>query len=123
GLHDEVVAGEGGPLCRPETTDGRVDDPGIPLLDCVIIQAEALETTRLKILDKDISAGSEFVGQSQICGIIEVENDRALVAIDGQVIGCHAIAIWWHPGTGVIPCRTLDLNYRCSEIPKKHGAV
>src|ERR671937_1623446 len=112
-LHDEVVAGEGCPLRRSETTDGGIDDPGVLLPDRVIIQAKALKTAGLEILDEDICAGRELLGQPQICWIVEIEGDRALVAVDSQVIGCNPIAVRWQPGTGLIPSGAFDFDYRC----------
>ena len=122
-MHDEVVTGQGRPLLRSETTDGGVDDPAVLLVDRVIIQAEALETTGLEIFDEDIGAGSEFVGQMQVRGIVKIEDDRALVAVDGQVVGGHPMAVWWHPAPGVIPGGAFNLDHRCTQITQQHGAV
>src|SRR5213082_2304016 len=47
-LHDEVVAGEGCPLRRSETTDGCIHDPGVLLLPGVIIYACALNAAGLE---------------------------------------------------------------------------
>src|SRR5205085_4859640 len=92
-------------------------------MDRVIVQAEALETTGLEIFDEDIGAGSEFVGQMQVRGIVKIEDDRALVAVDGQVVGGHPMAVWWHPAPGVIPGGAFNLDHRRTQITQQHGAV
>src|SRR5260370_1401296 len=107
----------------PQTCDWPRNWLPVLLLNRVIIQAEGLETAGLEVFDENISTGSQFLGQSQVCGIIEIENNRALVTVDSHVVGRHAIAVWWHPGTSVIPRGAFDLNHRCTEVTKQHGTV
>src|SRR5205823_1345283 len=54
---------------------------------------------------------------------IEIENDRALVTVDRHVVGRHPMAVWWYPGTSVIPRGAFDLNHRSTEVTKQHGTV
>ena len=61
-MHNEIIAGKRCALRRSKTTDGCVNDPGVLLLDCVIIQTETLEAAGLEIFDEDIGASSKFVG-------------------------------------------------------------
>src|SRR5579884_483700 len=77
----------------------------------------------LEILDEDIGTSSQFMGQSQVCRIIEIEHNRALVAVNSQVVSPHPIALRWYPTPGIIPCRALDLNHRCTEVTKQHRAI
>src|SRR5258707_595259 len=93
------------------------------LLDCVIIQSEAFETAWFEIFDENIGTVSQLAGQLQVCWIIEIENERALVAVDSQIIGCYSLAFWRHPGACVISRRTLDLDHRCAEVTKQHRAI
>ena len=60
------------------------------------------------------------MGQPQVFRISEIEDDRALVAVDCHVVGRHTIAVRWHPGTSVIPLRAFDPNYRCTEVTEQH---
>src|SRR5579884_301068 len=122
-LYNKVVSRQRCSLRSSETTDGSVDDSSVPLLNRVVIQAEALESARLEILDEDIGASCKLLGQAQVVAILEIERDRALIAIDRHVIGCYAIAIGRHPAPCVIPGGALNLNHRRTEIPKQHGAV
>ena len=59
----------------------------------------------------------------QIVRVGEVEHDRALVAVDGQVVGADIAAGRRHPVPGVVAGRALDLDHVGAEVGQQHRAV
>ena len=53
----------------------------------------------------------------------EVQGDRALVAVDAQVVGGDPVAVWWLPGPGVVALGTLDLDHLGAQVGQQHGGV
>jgi len=53
----------------------------------------------------------------------EVEGDRALVAVDRQVVGGHALADRRQPGAGVVAARALDLDHVGAQVAEQHRGV
>ena len=88
-----------------------------------VIETELGQPTGLEVLDRDVGPPEELVYERDVVAIAEVEHDRALVAIDRQVVGGDAIAVGWHPRASVVAARSLDLDDRRAEVGQQHRAV
>ena len=97
--------------------------PGVALADGIVIQAEALEAAGLEVLDEDIGAVGKLLRQPQVFCILEVEDDRSLVTVDGQVVGGDAVADGRYPGAGIVARRAFDFDDGRAEVAEQHGAV
>ena len=63
------------------------------------------------------------LGERGVVRVLEVEGDRALVAVDAQVVGRDAVADRRLPGAGVVAARALDLDHLGAEVGQQHRGV
>ena len=73
--------------------------------DGLVVQAEAGQPARPEVLDHDVGAVGELAGERGVRRVGEVEHDRALVAVDAQVVGRDPVADRRLPGAGVVAAR------------------
>ena len=60
---------------------------------------------------------------AEVVGVLEVERDRALVAVDAEVVRRDAVAHRRLPGAGVVAGRRLDLDHLGAEVGEQHRGV
>ena len=124
GLDDEVVPGQRGTLGpAAETADRGVHDGRVGGRDGVVVELEAGQAARLEVLDEHVGAPRELVRRGQVAGIAQVERDRALVAVDAEVIGRDAVPDRRLPGAGVVAARALDLDHFRAHVGQQHRRV
>ena len=124
-LDDEVVAGQHAALLRrTEAADGGVDDARVGRGDVVVAEAEAGEPAGPEVLHHDVGAARRAPGRaSRSLVVLEVEGDRALVAVDAEVVRRDAVAHRRLPGAGVVTGRRLDLDHLGAEVGQQHRGV
>src|SRR5262249_22958498 len=124
-LEDEIVAGalgEGAVL--PEAGDRAVDDERVELPDLIVPEAIPREVANLVVLDQDVAFGRERAHESLSGRLGEVDRDRLLAAVDGEVIGRLArflpgriLEPGWPPAARVVAGpRPLDLDHLGAEV-------
>ena len=123
-LQQEVVAGErGGALARAERADRAVDDARVAGRDVVVAEAEAVDRARPERLDDDVGAGREALGQREVAGVLEVERDRALVAVQPEVVRRALVVPGRSPLARVVAAvGALDLHDVGAEVAERHRA-
>src|SRR5262249_49797918 len=125
GLDHEILGGSVAP--RPglaEAGDGAVDQSGIERLEVVIAQPETLERADLEILQHDVGARRQRPHDLLALGLVELDGDRTLAAIDAEIIAGLArlrpglvFQEGWTPGAGIIAkARPLYLHHFPSPI-------
>jgi hypothetical protein len=88
-----------------------------------VVEPELGEASGLEVLDGDVGAAQQLVGEGDVVGVMEVEHDRALVAVDRQVVRRDAVVLRRHPRARVVAGRALHLDHRGAEIGEEHRAV
>ncbi len=130
GLDDEVVArplglGSGGAVAR----DREMDETRVDRRQLLVAEAQASEATGPEVLDDHVGAGEEASKNGRAIGLLEVEPDAPLVAVDGEVIGSGSRAIglvadpWRSPAARRVALRRLDLDDVGPEVGQQHRAV
>ena len=111
-LHDEVVSGPGATgAILAEAADVTHDDARRDRADAVVGEAEVRERPRAEVLDQHIAALDHSLEHALPLGVLEVEGDAPLVAIDREVIRRHALDLRRHPRPGLVTGpRELDLD-------------
>ncbi len=84
-LHQVILArargvGAGAPVARRR----RVDQPRVALVQRLVSQARAVHHARTEILDHDIRLLDQLEDPLEVRGILEVDLDAALVAVEGE---------------------------------------
>jgi hypothetical protein len=91
--------------------------------DLVVAQPEALAGAGPERLDDDVGARTQRARQAQVVGLLEVEGHRALVAVEGQVVGGALVDERRTPGARVVAAvGPLDLDHLGAQIAERHGA-
>src|SRR5690606_19614712 len=87
-LNEEIVSG---PCCiwpgLAEASDGAIDDPGIDLLEALVIETILGEPTDLKVLDHNVRLGGELADELLPLGMRNVHRHRLFAAIAAGEIG------------------------------------
>ncbi len=110
-LDERVVARECRALPLAEARDLAVDDAWVDGGDLLVAEPEALERARLEVRDHHVRALAQPTCELAVGGVAEVEDDRALVAIRGMVVGGAALRIRRRrPASRVVAVRRLDLD-------------
>ena len=87
-LHDEVIAGAGGVRTGlAEARDGAVDEVWLHGLDRCVVEPVFRELADLVVLEHHIGVRGELADDVLALGRADVDRDRALVAVGGQVVG------------------------------------
>ena len=124
GLHDQVVAGElRALLAAAEAADRGVDDAGVGRRDGGVVEPEPRQGAGAEVLQHDVGAGDQLARDREVVGVLEVEGDRPLVAVDPEEVRRHAVAHRGLPGAGVVALRALDLDHLGTEVAHQHRGV
>ena len=144
GLDDEVVAGSVGEWAiGAVAADGQVDQARIEAVQLVVGEAKPRQAADAEVLDQDVAPREQPRQHLAASGLLEVEAEAALVAVDGQVVGRLAsvgrvrarvtgrIGLARLGGTGegrspgarAIAVRRLDLDHVGTEVGQEHRAV
>jgi hypothetical protein len=87
GLDEQVVARQvAASWLRPETRDRCVDNSRIRARDVVVADPEVLGGTWLEVLEHDVGASSETLGEPATGRVDEVERHAALVAVESEEV-------------------------------------
>jgi hypothetical protein len=123
-LHDEVVAGQRRAAgLAAEAADRRVHDAGVGGRHGGVVEAEAGQATGLEVLHEHVGATGQLAGGREVVGVLEVQRDRPLVAIDAEVVRGDALAHRRLPRPGVVTGRPLDLDHLGAQVGQQHGRV
>ena len=123
GLQQEVVAGQRGGLVggRAERGHRAGDEPGVVLAQRVAVEAPGADQPGPEGLDQHVGAQGELTRQRAIVLVVEVERERALVAVQAQVVGALALVPRRAPGARVVAAvRALDLDHVGAEVAQQH---
>ncbi len=86
-LDEQVVAGElARRLAGAEGADRRVDDARVALADRGVAQPEPVHRAGPEGLEHDVRARAELGGERLVAGVAQVERQRALAAVEAQVV-------------------------------------
>ena len=127
---DEVVArpvgvGAGRAVAR----DREMDETRVDRRQLLVAEAQAGEAAGSEVLDDHVGAGEEASKNGRAIGLLEVEPDAPLVAVDGEVIGSGSRAVglvadpWRSPAARRVALRRLDLDDVGPEVGQQHRAV
>ena len=122
-LHDQVVAGQRGAAAGAEAGDRGVDDARVGRRHRVVVEPEAGQPAGAEVLQQDVGPAGQLAGQRGVLLVLEVERDRALVAVDAEVVGRDAVPDRRHPGAGVVAARALHLDHLGAEVGQQHRRV
>ncbi len=120
-LYERVIAGHRSAGPGAEAGDRAVDQPGVRGGERPRREPEALERPGLEVVDEDVGAPGELAGELGVVVVLEVERDRALVAVDGEEVGRGPVLrLRWAPGPRLVPGGSLDLDHVRPEVPERH---
>ncbi len=132
GLEHEVVAGAVGPgPGRAVAADAEVDERRVDLGQGRVVEAEPVEPADAEVLDEHVGAPQEAPQHGRAVGCLEVEPDRALVAVDREVVrggpgivrpGQSRADPWRAPRPRPVPVGRLDLDHVGPEVGEEHRA-
>jgi len=124
GLHHEVVTGQVLAASGAESADRGVHDPRVHRAHRVVVQPVLGQPARLEVLHEHVGPPGQFPRRGQIALVAQVEPDRALVPVDGQVVGGQTV--FGHrrrPAPGVVALRALHLDHVGAEVTEQHRAI
>ena len=108
-LRDEVVAGLPGVRPgRPEPGDREVDEVRVELPEDVVAEPEPGEPADPVVLDEHVRVADEPAEDLAPGLLLEVEADRALVAVDREVVGGRPRAVGLAPDPRRAPGRVTS---------------
>ena len=126
-LHQQIVAGAG--LVRAvlaEAGDRAVDQPRVLRRQALVVEAVLGEPAELEILDHHVGARRELLDDALAVRRLEVDRDRALAAVAGEIVGRAetAAVLVLHegraPAAGVVArAGALDLDHVGAEIGER----
>ena len=123
GLHDQVVAGQPRALGGAEPADREVHQARVDGRRGVVVEAELGERAGLEVLDRDVRPAQQLLGLRPVLVDTEVEHDRALVAVDRQVVGRDAVLLRRDPRPRVVAGGSFHLDHGGPEVGEQHRAV
>ena len=122
GLHDRVVHGlVGVRSLLAEAVDRHVDDVGRHLADRRLVDAETLDHAGPKVLHQHIGASAQALDEIDALRRLEIDGDRALVAVEVQERGRKAVAPIAVGARVVALARLLDLDDVGALVGEDHG--
>ena len=126
GLREEVEPGKGRLVADPAgSSDRRGHEARILAAEIFEREAELLQAPGQKVFDEDVRATGEDPHRLGARRRREVERDRFLVAVDGQVVGRKAGRRFpWRapPARDVAAVGMLDLDDARSQVAEQHRA-
>ena len=122
GLHDRVVHGLVGVGPRlAEAVDRHVDDAGRTLADRRLVEAETLDHAGAEVLHQHVGPRGEALDEIDALRRLQVDGDRALVAVEVQERGREAVAPIAVGARVVALARLLDLDDVGALVGEDHG--
>src|SRR6202051_4092403 len=109
-LNNRIV----GPLTRVRTPlaepgDRNVDEVATQRADRIFAEADALRGARPKVMDQSISSRDQLINQLAAAIGLEIDRERALIAVAGHKRRIHAVAATAEM-THQVAARGLDFN-------------
>ena len=93
-------------------------------MDPLVREAEPREGPRAEVLDDDIGLLDEPLEDLRAIGMLEVDRDAALVPVDREVVGGHAIHVGRRPGPRLVAdARQLHLDHVGAVVREHEGAI
>jgi hypothetical protein len=123
-LHHEVVArarglGAGAVVAR----DRAVDEARVLLAQLLVAQAQLVDAAELEVLDHHVALLRKVARDLLAFGRLQVERDRALVAVDAVEVGGLGLAHAQAPVARVVAAaRVLDLDHLGAHVGQHHAA-
>jgi hypothetical protein len=71
----------------PVARDGRVDETGVVPAERLVGEAEPRQGPGAEVLEEDVGPAGQPAHQGLPIGVLQVDRDRALVAVGGQEVG------------------------------------
>src|SRR5947208_15599792 len=106
----------------PEGGDRAVDEPGIDGRERLVAQTERLHRPRPEVLDQDVAPAHESRQHLGALRRLEVERDRALVAVDDEVRRRLALLVG-RPGARLVArARVLHFDDVGAQVREQHAA-
>ena len=105
----------------PVTGDRAIDDARVDRIDRRVAHAELVHHTRTKALDDDIGVFGEPQEHVAPRRGLEVQAQRALVAVDEPEQFGHALAHASHRARVITGTRVLDLDHVGAHVGQVHG--
>lgn len=121
-LRDEVestLAGVGARLA--ETGDGGVDERRVDRREVFVTESERAHHAGPVVFHEDVRLRRERPEDRLAARILQIDDDAALVAVDGPVAGAFRAHAARHAAGG-IPLRRLDLDHVRAHVAEEHGA-
>ena len=116
---DEIVVGgmrRIGPAAA-EAEHARIDHPRVDLADVIVAQSQALHGLGTDVVGHDIRRLAEPKHRLAAPGLLQVEQEAALVAVELQKDRAHALrARRAREAQGIAPRGSLDLDDVCAEV-------
>ena len=101
-----------------------IDQPRVAGEQVAGRQAEALERARPEVLDEHVGLGDEVADEGEVVGILEVGDDRALVAVGQLPPQALAVALVAPRHVAqAVAAGPLDLDHVGAEVGEVAGAV
>jgi len=120
-LHERVVAGHLPAAALAEAADLAVDDAGADGRDRLVVEPEPLERPRLEVGDDHVGALAETPRKLEIEADLQVESDRALVAIRCVMVRGATLRVGGRePAARVVAGRRLDLDHIRAQVAQGH---
>ena len=122
GLDDGIVGGlVGVGALLAEAVDGHVDDVGRDFADGGLVEAEPLDHAGAEVLHEHVGAGGEPPDDVGALRSLEVDGERALVAVEVEERGGEAVAAVAVGARVVARARLLDLDDVGALVGQDHG--
>ena len=122
-LQQEVVAGQPrARLAGAEGGDRARDEPRVARAQRVAVEPPARHQPGTEGLEQHVGALGQPARQLAVALVAEVERDRALVAVQAEVVRRLAVAPRRTPGARVVAAvGPLDLDHVGAEVAEQHG--
>jgi hypothetical protein len=103
--------------------DRAVDDRRLERADVVVTETQAVHHAGPVVLDDDIGGLDERAGLLDIAGILQIERDRALVAIERGEVLAVAVGDGRPRAQRIAALRMLDLDDIGAHVRQQHAAI
>ncbi|KAF1051459.1 MAG: hypothetical protein GAK34_01516 [Delftia tsuruhatensis] len=122
-LHHQVVAGPRGLGAAARVArDGAVHQARVQLRQLLVAQPQLLGAADLEVLDDHVAVGRQLACDAQALFGLQVQRDRALVAVGAVEVGGVALAHAHAPVARVVAAaRVLDLDDLGTQVGQRHG--
>ena len=105
----------------PNAVTEQVTSPGLAAPQRLAVEPPARHQPGAERLDQHVGAAGELARERDVAGVAEVERQRALVAVEPEVVGRLAVALRRPPGARVVAAvGPLDLDHVGAEVAEQH---